>query len=99
MTDIRNHAVARTAARSFAVVAVGGALAACTGYMGPNSPQPVQATRPSVTYTYRTDLELVEATRNAESYCRTYSVGPRSANISVNPDGSKTVVFYCDRPV
>jgi hypothetical protein len=64
---------------------------------GPNlptaaGPQPTAA--PNLTYTYRTDQELLEASRTAEAYCT--SNGQRTvSNITANTDGSKTVVFKC----
>jgi hypothetical protein len=51
-------------------------------------------TAPNLTYTYRTDQELIEASRNADGYCT--SNGQRTvSNITANTDGSKTVVFRC----
>ena len=80
---------------SIALLAAG-SLAACTTTV-PSSPQAVQATNPSVTYNYRTDQELVTANNNATTFCSQYSTVPRTANITNNSDGSKTVVFDCVR--
>jgi hypothetical protein len=52
---------------------------------------------PSVTYTYRTDQELLQANQNATTYCGQYQTTPRTANLSSNADGNKTVVFECVR--
>jgi hypothetical protein len=57
----------------------------------------VQSTNPSVTYNYRTDQELLEANQNATKYCGQYQTTPRPAALTNNPDGSKTVVFECER--
>jgi hypothetical protein len=62
----------------------------------PNPPtaagQPTTA--PNLTYTYRTDQELLEASRTADGYCT--SNGQRAvSNITAHTDGSKTVVFRC----
>ena len=73
-----------------------GALVSCSGSV-PTSPQPVQASNPSVTYNYRTDEELLQANRNATVYCNQYQTVPRAGNITNNSDGSKAVVFECVR--
>lgn len=49
----------------------------------------------SMTYTYRTDAELLEAARNAENYCATRGPRATSASIVHNGDGSKTATFRC----
>src|SRR4029453_9029560 len=72
-----------------------GAVAAC-GQV-PSSPQAVQATNPTVTYNYRTDQELVTANQNATTFCNQYQTTPRTANLTSNSDGSKTVLFECVR--
>jgi hypothetical protein len=63
----------------------------------PSSQQPVQSSNPSVTYNYRTDQELLKANQNATTYCGQYQTAPRTAGLTNNPDGSKTVVFECVR--
>jgi hypothetical protein len=72
-----------------------GTLAACAQM--PSSPQPVQASNPTVTYSYRTDQELLRASQNASTYCGQYQTAPRAATITNNADGSKTAVFECVR--
>ena len=72
-----------------------GTLAACAQM--PSSPQPVQASNPTVTYSYRTDQELLRASQNATTYCGQYQTAPRAATITNNADGSKTAVFECVR--
>jgi uncharacterized lipoprotein YehR (DUF1307 family) len=72
-----------------------GAVAAC-GQL-PSSQQPVQASKPSVTYSYRTDQELLRASQNAVTYCGQYQTAPRAATLTNNSDGSKTAVFECVR--
>jgi hypothetical protein len=72
-----------------------GAVAACAQV--PSSPQAVQATNPTVTYNYRTDQELVTANQNATTFCNQYQTTPRTANLTSNSDGSKTVLFECVR--
>ena len=72
-----------------------GAVAACAQV--PSSPQAVQATNPTVTYNYRTDQELVNANQNATTFCSQYQTTPRTANVTSNSDGTKTVLFECVR--
>jgi hypothetical protein len=72
-----------------------GAVAACSQM--PSSQQPVQSSNPSVTYNYRTDQELLKANQNATTYCGQYQTAPRTAGLTSNAGGSKTVVFECVR--
>src|ERR1700737_2507575 len=72
-----------------------GTVAACAQL--PSSQQPVQASNPTVTYSYRTDQELLSASRNATTNCGQYQTAPRAATITNNADGSKTAVFECVR--
>jgi hypothetical protein len=65
---------------------------------GPNPPatvvtQPVPG--PNLTYTYRTDQELLQASRTAEAYCANNGSRRAVSTITTNVDGSKTVVFQC----
>jgi hypothetical protein len=71
------------------------AVASCSSL--PSSQQPVQSSNPSVTYSYRTDQELLQANQNATTYCGQYQTAPRTGTLTNNPDGSKTVVFECVR--
>jgi hypothetical protein len=77
------------------VLAVSATVASCVSPSSP--PRRVEATAPSVTYKYRGDRELVNATRRAEDYCSRYGAAPRMLNVTDDPDGSSTVVFSCDR--
>jgi hypothetical protein len=85
-TSIRSQAVLVT----LAVAA--GTLSACVASRGP---QQVRAENPNVTYTYRTDQDLVQASQNAAAYCAQYQSVQRTARISNNADGTNTVVFDC----
>jgi len=51
--------------------------------------------RSDMTYTYRTDQELMDDSREAQSYCMRYGAAGVSSNIINNHDGSKTVTFQC----
>lgn len=72
-----------------------GSVASCTQL--PSSQQPVQASNPSVTYNYRTDQDLLNASQNAATYCGQYQTAPRTATLTNNADGSRTAVFECVR--
>jgi hypothetical protein len=61
----------------------------------PIAPLPQQTLGPNLTYTYRTDQELLEASRNAEAYCANHGSQRVISNITANADGSKTVIFQC----
>jgi hypothetical protein len=76
-----------------AAVLVAGLVASCAPYS--SSPQQVQASNPSVTYKYQTDQQLMEADRNATTFCTGYQAVPRAARFSTDPDGRKVVVFEC----
>jgi hypothetical protein len=87
--------MATTSIRSTAVmllVAAAGTLTACVGSGGPRQ---VRAENPNVTYTYRTDQDLVQASQKAAAYCAQYQSVQRTARISNNADGTNTVVFDC----
>lgn len=46
-------------------------------------------------YDYRTDPELLEASRNAQMYCSSIGKPQMQSNIVINSDGSRTVTFNC----
>jgi len=70
-------------------------LASCTGFRQPAVQ--TNASKPTVSYVYSDDQGLVEATRQAESYCAQYSAWPRSSDIVTESDG-RHVTFFCDQP-
>jgi hypothetical protein len=53
--------------------------------------------RSDMTYTYRTDQELMDASRDAQAYCMRNGNGTVNSNIVRNGDGTKTVTFQCRR--
>jgi len=59
------------------------------------SQQPVN---PNLTYTYENDTDLLTASRNAQSYCMNNGSPQVTSNITTNTDGTKTVIFQCNRP-
>ena len=52
-------------------------------------------TPPSLSYTYRSDQELVQASQTAAAYCRNNGSQPMTSSIASNPNGTKTVTFQC----
>lgn len=56
---------------------------------------PPPPTTPSLSYTYRTDQELVQASQTASAYCLKYGSQPMTSSIVTNPNGTKTVTFQC----
>jgi hypothetical protein len=67
---------------------------------GPNPPPAVvseQAVAPNLAYSYRTDDELLAASRTADAYCANEASHGVVSNITPNTDGSKTVTFKCVR--
>jgi len=56
-----------------------------------------QAFDPNLTYSYRTDQELLDASWNAQTYCMNNGSQQAVSNIRTNTDGSRTVTFQCTR--
>jgi hypothetical protein len=82
-------------------IVVTAAFAACglTACVAPHTPaQPISATKPTVTYAYRDDQGLTEATAKAETYCRQYNAWPRVTDIFTPAGGGRNAVFVCDQP-
>lgn len=50
---------------------------------------------PNLTYNYRTDQELLDASRNAQIYCMNNGSQQAVSNIVTNTDGTRTVRFQC----
>lgn len=48
-----------------------------------------------LTYTYRTDQELMDVSRNARAYCMNSGSSQVVSNIVSNGNGTKTVTFQC----
>jgi hypothetical protein len=59
------------------------------------APPPSPPSPPSLSYTYRTDQELVQASQTAGAHCARYGSQPMTSAMVVNPDGSRTVTFQC----
>jgi hypothetical protein len=56
------------------------------------APTPVN---PNLSYTYRTDQELVQASQAASAYCLRNGSQPMTTTIGANSDGTRTVTFQC----
>ncbi len=50
---------------------------------------------PNLTYSYRTDQELLDGSRSAQTYCMGNGMQHAVANISTNANGTKTATFQC----
>jgi hypothetical protein len=63
----------------------------------PNLPTtaPPVVTGSDLAYSYRSDQELMAASRNAHTYCTDNGWQQAVPSIRTNTDGSKTVVFQC----
>lgn len=59
---------------------------------------PAQQFSPNLTYNYRTDSELLEASQNAQTYCQNNGSQPAVSNIATSANGNRTVTFQCGRP-
>jgi hypothetical protein len=78
-------------------VVLGGAVgvAACVAPGSP--PRVVDTTEPTVTYQYAADADLIQVTQNAEAFCSGFQAWPKTRTLVDNADGTKTVVFECER--
>ncbi len=65
----------------------------CTATSAPGSPY--SRSRSDLTYTYRTDRELMDISRNAQAYCLNSGSSQVVSNIVSNGNGTKTVTFQC----
>ena len=64
------------------------------------TPPPVIARQPFVpdlSYSYRTDQELLDASRNAQAYCMNGGSQPVVSSIAAGANGTRTVTFQCGR--
>lgn len=50
---------------------------------------------PILSYNYRTEQELVQASQTAGAYCQKYGSQPMTSTITTNEYGVKTVTFQC----
>ena len=64
----------------------------CVRTAAPPAPPPAN---PNLSYTYRTDQELVQASQTASAYCLKYGSQPMTSRMVTNSDGTKAVTFQC----
>jgi hypothetical protein len=50
---------------------------------------------PDLTYTYRTDQEILDGSQNAQAYCVNKGSSQVASHIERNNDGTRTVTFQC----
>jgi hypothetical protein len=50
---------------------------------------------PNLAYSYRTDQELLDGSRNAQAYCMSNGMQHTVANITTNANGTKTATYQC----
>lgn len=56
---------------------------------------PLPQYNPNLAYSYRTDQELLDASRNAQIYCMNTGSQQVVSNIVSNPNGTRTVTYRC----
>lgn len=56
---------------------------------------PLPQYNPNLTYNYRTDQELVDASRNAQTYCLNNGAQQVISTMGTNLNGTKNVTFQC----
>jgi hypothetical protein len=56
------------------------------------APAPIN---PNLSYSYRTDQELVQASQTAGAYCLQHGSQPVTSRMVTNSDGTRTVTFQC----
>jgi hypothetical protein len=59
------------------------------------STTPILQTYPDLTYSFRTDQELLDASREAQIHCLNNGLPEMDSNITVDLNGGKTVTFRC----
>jgi hypothetical protein len=87
--DQDNAGIARRLVQSVGVLLLGALVASCG--TPSRRAEPIQESPPSVTYSYTDDEGLVDATIQAEVYCRQFNALPRTAS-----DDDGNVTFVCD---
>jgi hypothetical protein len=57
-----------------------------------SAPAPIN---PNLSYTYRTDQELLQASQTASAYCVRNGSQPMTSTVVANADGTRTATFQC----
>ncbi|MBF0270344.1 MAG: hypothetical protein HQL44_17320 [Alphaproteobacteria bacterium] len=63
-------------------------------YVQPNPYQPAQY-NPNLTYTYRTDQELLNVSQTAQNYCMNYGMRQVISNMGTDANGNRVISFQC----
>ncbi|MBF0166835.1 MAG: hypothetical protein HQL45_04315 [Alphaproteobacteria bacterium] len=63
-------------------------------YMQPY-PYPPAQYNPNLTYTYRTDQELLDVSQNAQNYCMNYGSRQVISNMGTDSSGNRVISFQC----
>lgn len=58
---------------------------------------PLRQSNTDLTYNYRTDQQLLDASREAQVHCLNNGLPEMDSHITVNADGSKTVTYRCSQ--
>ena len=77
------------------VLAAGLAVASCVAQQSVPAAEQVESSRPTVTYKYHNDEELIQSNQRAATFCSQYQLAPQTTSFANDPDGSKVVVFEC----
>lgn len=85
----------KTTVLASSVLATGLLLAAC----GPRytQPQQVQASNPTVSYSYQSDQEIAQVNQQATAFCARYQSAPKAGVFNTDPQGHKVVSFECQQ--
>jgi hypothetical protein len=75
------------------VLAAGLIVASCVAQR--TTPEQVESSKPTVTYKYHNDEELIQTNQSAATFCNQYRLAPQAASFANDPDGSKVVVYEC----
>jgi hypothetical protein len=67
---------------------------ACAPYSS-SSPKQIEASNPTVTYTYHSDDELIQTNQLAATFCDRYQSVPQPVTFSTDTAGDRVVVFEC----
>jgi len=58
-------------------------------------PYPPAQYNPNLTYTYRTDRELLDVSRNAQNYCMNYGSRQVISKMETDTNGNRVISFQC----
>jgi hypothetical protein len=93
--DQSSTGIARRLLLSVGVVLLGASVVSCGIPHG--RAEPIQESSPTVTYSYADDEGLVDATIQAEAYCRQFNAWPTTTSLGRASDGDGNVTFVCDQ--